>query len=244
MDTKVKPMFKQYHAYLSLIAASLFTASFCYADGSAINKVYLPYVQPLEKEVEYRALFREIDGQKQSQHKLGYGASITEDWFAEFYLIGEKDEEEFIVSDYELEARLQLTEQGEFEIDWGMMFELERSANADDAWEASIGMLAVKNFNKISITANAFLIREWGKDMIAEFEQAGSIQARYRLLPEFEPGFEVYKKENEYAAGPVVMGRFKLGTLQKLFWQVGLMFEDTDQGNNEVLQLQLEYEFL
>ena len=244
MEAKEQSMFKAYFTHFTLLVISLFFTASCYADGSAINKIYLPYVQPLEKEVEYRALFREVEGEKQSQHKLGYGASITENWFAEFYLIGEKTEEEFIVSNYEAEAILQLTEQGEFEIDWGMMFELERSANADDAWEASIGMLAVKNFKKISIAANAFLIREWGKDVMAELEQAGSVQARYRLLPEFEPGFELYKKENEHAAGPVIMGRFKVGSRQKLFWQLGLMFEDSDQGSDEVLQLQLEYEFL
>lgn len=244
MEAKEKSMFKTYYAYLTVLVMFLFFLPSCYADGSAINKVYLPYVQPLEKELEYRALFREVGGEKKSQHKLGYGVSINENWFSEFYLIGENTEEEFIVTDYEVEAKLQLTEQGEFETDWGMMFELERSANADDAWEASVGMLAVKNFKKVSIIANAFLIREWGKDVMAELEQAGSFQARYRLLPEFEPGFELYKKENEHAAGPVIMGRFKVGSRQKLFWQVGLMFEDTDQDNNKVLQLQLEYEFL
>ena len=230
----------------SLISAwsFFFWTALCQADGSAIDKVYLPYVQPLEKEIEYRGLFKEVDGKQQSQHKLGYGASITENWFAEFYLIGEKTEEEFIVSDYEVEAKLQLTEQGEFEIDWGMLLELEKSADADNAWEASAGLLAVKNFNKISVAANAFIIREWGHDVLPEFEQALALQTRYRLLPEFEPGFELYKKEGSYAAGPVVLGRLKLASRQKLFWQLGLMFEGGDQGSHEVLQLQLEYEFL
>lgn len=237
-------MFKVLCCSLASWLFSFFLIGLCHADGSAIDKVYLPYVQPLEKEFEYRGLFKEIDGEQQSQHKLGYGASITENWFTEFYLIGEKTKEEFIVSDYEIEAKFQLTEQGEFEIDWGMLLELEKSADADAAWEASAGLLAVKNFNKISVAANAYLIREWGHDVIPEFEQALALQVRYRLLPEFEPGFEVYKKEGAHAAGPVVMGRFKLASRQKLFWQLGLMFEDAYQGNNEVLQLQLEYEFL
>ncbi len=232
---------KLYYCWAFIILFSLAMPS--HADGSAVNKVYVPYVQPLEKEIEYRVLVRSDEGKQTSQHKLGYGASVTEDWFAEFYLIGEKTDDEFVVSDYELEAQWQLTEQGEYEIDWGMLFEIEKSADADNAWEVSAGLLAVKNFNKLSVVANAFLIREWGRDMIAEFEQAGSLQARYRLSPEFEPGFELYKKENAHAAGPVMMGRLRIASRQKLFWQLGLLFDD-NKNHNKTLQLQLEYEFL
>jgi hypothetical protein len=229
---------------LALCILCLSVATVCYADGSPIDKVYLPYVQPLEKEIEYRMLASEVDGESVTQHKLGYGAWLMENWFAEFYVIGEQTDAEFVISDYEIEAKLQLTEQGEFDIDLGMLFEVEKSADADDAWEAAAGLLAVKNYNKIAVAANVFLVREWGRDRMAEFEQYGAVQVRYRLAPEFEPGLELYIGEEISAIGPVIMGRLRIASQQKLFWQLGMLIDDSNQGNNRVLQLQLEYEFL
>tara|TARA_R110001583_G_scaffold34122_4_gene114840 strand:- start:2802 stop:3536 length:735 start_codon:yes stop_codon:yes gene_type:complete len=244
MVIKTMLIVKVLRYFFTLFFLGSSVATVCYADGSPIDKVYLPYVQPLEQEIEYRMLAREVDGENVSQHKLGYGSWLLENWFAEFYVMGEKTEEEFVISDYEAEVKLQLTEQGEFDIDLGLMFEVEKSADADDAWEAAAGLLAVKNFNKISVAANAFLVREWGKDRMAEFEQYGAVQVRYRLAPQFEPGIELYIGEEVSAIGPVMMGRLRVASQQKLFWQLGMLFDDSNQGSNRILQLQLEYEFL
>jgi hypothetical protein len=235
---------KKIHYVLTLFLLFSSIGTWCHAAGVAIDKVYLPYVQPLEKELEYRMLSSNSGGEQSSQHKLGYGASVTESWFAEVYLIGEKTDEEFILSDYEVEAKLQLTEQGEFYIDWGLLFELEKSANGLDVWEASTGILAVKSFRKISVVANAFLVQEWGRDIENEFEQKGALKMRYRLQPEFEPGIELYAGNGGAAIGPVIMGRIKVASQQKLFWQLGMLFDNDNQGSQRVFQLQLEYEFL
>lgn len=237
--------------FLSFVSLSL-VSTISYADGSTIDKVYVPYVQPLEREVEYRALIEGNDSEADSsridhsraKHKLGYGQSFAENWFAEFYVIGERSAgESFSVSEYELEAILQLTEQGEFALDWGVLFELERSAQ-DDVWEANVGLLGVKDFDKISVVGNAFVGREWGSDIESEFEVAGSLQVRYRLKPEFEPGIEWYSSQGTHAIGPVVLGRFSVVPRQKLFWQLGLIFGIASNTADKTLQLQIEYEFL
>jgi hypothetical protein len=54
----------------------------------------------------------------------------------------------------------------------------------------------------------------------------------------------LYIGEEISAIGPVIMGRLRIASQQKLFWQLGMLFDDSNQGNNRVLQLQLEYEFL
>ena len=237
--------------FLCLITFPL-ASTVSYADGSTIDKVYVPYVQPLEKEVEYRVLIEDENSEADSsqgahsraKHKLGYGQSFAENWFAEFYVIGERSAgESFSVSEYELEAILQLTEQGEFALDWGVLFELERSAQ-DDVWEANVGLLGVKDFEKISVVGNAFVGREWGSDIESEFEVAGSLQVRYRLRPEFEPGIEWYSSQDTHAIGPVAMGRFSVVPRQKLFWQLGLIFGIASNTANKTLQFQVEYEFL
>ena len=237
--------------FLYLVAFSLIS-SVSYADGSTIDKIYVPYVQLLEKEIEYRVLVEDDNSEasssenahSRSKHKLGYGQSFADNWFAEIYVIGEKSAgEAFSASEYELEAILQLTEQGEFSLDWGVLFELERSAQGD-IWEANIGLLGVKDFENISVVGNAFVGREWGSDIESEFEVAGSLQVRYRLRPEFEPGIEWYSSQGTHAIGPVVSGRFSIVPRQKLFWQLGLIFGIASNTANKTLQFQLEYEFL
>ncbi|MBV1920120.1 MAG: hypothetical protein KUG73_05525 [Pseudomonadales bacterium] len=237
--------------FLYLVTFSLIS-SVSYADGSTIDKVYVPYVQALEKEIEYRVLVEdegsEASGSEgshsRSMHKLGYGQSFAENWFAEIYVIGEQSAgEAFSASEYELEAILQLTEQGEFALDWGVLFELERSAQ-DDVWEANVGLLGVKDFENISVVGNAFVGREWGSDIESEFEVAGSLQVRYRLRPEFEPGIEWYSSQDTHAIGPVASGRVSVAPRQKLFWQLGLIFGIASNTANKTLQFQIEYEFL
>ena len=108
---------------------------FCYqdlvlADGSTIDKIYHPYVQPGERELEFRAIV-ENNGDRPSGdervYRLGYGQSFNDYWFGEVYLIGAKNDDEGLrLEAYELEALWQITEQGEFFADWGMLFELEK----------------------------------------------------------------------------------------------------------------------
>ena len=53
------------------------------ADDVAIDKVYHPYVQALEHEIEWRMI--SADGQQ--LHRLGFGKAMSDRLFAEVYLI-------------------------------------------------------------------------------------------------------------------------------------------------------------
>ena len=58
--------------------------------------------------------------------------AINERWFAELYVIGEELEDQSLeLEAYEIEAKWQLTEQGEFAYDWGLLFELEKHHDKD-----------------------------------------------------------------------------------------------------------------
>ena len=100
---------------------------FCYhglvaADGSTIDKVYHPYVQPEERELEFRAIVENNSDRTsgdQQVYRLGYGQSFNDYWFGEVYLIGLKNDDQGLrLEAYELEALWQITEQGEFFDDW------------------------------------------------------------------------------------------------------------------------------
>ena len=74
-------------------------------------------------------------------YRFGYGRAFGDSWFGEVYLIGKKsDETGFQLEAYELEAKWQITEQGEYWADWGLLMELEKESH-ENIWEFSTGIL-------------------------------------------------------------------------------------------------------
>ena len=107
---------------LLLLCLLFFSQGVVIADGSVIDKVYHPYVQPEEREIEFRTIIEnnsDADEGDERVYRLGYGQSFTDRWFGEVYLIGaENDDQGFRLEAYELEALWQMTEQGEYSADW------------------------------------------------------------------------------------------------------------------------------
>lgn len=85
------------------------------ADGMVVDKVYHPYVLPLERELEWRLLSRQTEQGNVLAQRLGLGWSLTETMTIEGYAIGERDDEgNFDLAAYELESRWQFVEQGRY----------------------------------------------------------------------------------------------------------------------------------
>lgn len=208
------------------------------ADDLTIDKVYHPYVQPLEKEVEWRMVAADGD----YLQRLGLGRSLNDRVFVEGYLLAAEEGDTFRLEGYEIETRLQLTEQGEYAIDWGLLIELEK-AHQENEWELASAILLEKQWGQWSGAANLLLEYEWGDEVKDEFETAVALQGRYRLSPEFEPAIEFYGGENTRALGPVAMGDVRLGAGKKLHWETGVLFGLSDKTPDAVLRLLAEYEF-
>lgn len=217
-----------------------------WADGVVIDKIYHPYVQPLEREFEWRAALQNDQPGRPDNlelYRFAYGQSLGEKWFAEVYLVGEtSDDASFDVKAYELEALRQLTEQGEYWADWGVVFELEKESGRD-AWEFSTGLLAEKEWGKWSGTANLFVMQEWGSDIVNELETRLGLQARYRYARGFEPAIEIYSGEDTRAVGPAVMGQVKLDNKRQLRWEAGAIFGVDSKSPDTTLRFLLEFEF-
>lgn len=217
-----------------------------WADGRVVDKVYHPYVQPLEREFEYRFAY-----QKQAEHpdnnamaqKLGYGFSIAERMALEFYVMADRvSPEDYKLSGYELELRWMLTEQGQYSADWGMLFELERQNNSDN-YEFTSGLLMEKEFGPTSLTLNGLLVYEWGQSLESELETEFRLQYRYRWLPAVQPAIEFYAGENYKGAGPSMMGVHKFSGLEQLKWEFAVIFAIDASTVNNTLRFALEYEF-
>ena len=141
-----------------------------------------------------------------------------------------------------MEAKWQLTEQGEFWADWGMLFELEREAN-EDIWEFVTAVLVEKEWGKWSGAANFFVVNERGSDINNELETKLNVQARYRYSRAFEPAIEFYSGQDTLGLGPAFLGQLSMGNGKRLKWEAGAIFGLDNDSPNQTLRFLLEFEF-
>lgn len=212
---------------------------FASADGTAIDKVYHPYVQPLERELEWRM----ISADSEQLHRFGIGQSFSDRLFLEGYLIATDDEDgNFSLEAYELEAKYQLTEQGEYAVDWGVIMEIEKVKD-EDSWEVAAGVLMEKEWGRWVGAANFWGIYELNEDESNELESVLALQARYRYSRFLEPALEFYSGDNTRGLGPVLMGDLRLGTGKKLHWEAGAIIGLDSKTPDNTWRLLTEFEF-
>lgn len=207
-----------------------------------VDKVYHPYVDQGETEAELRSIY-ESDGDAARDGRmltrLGIGRAFTDKLFLEAYLIGEDPPDGgFEIEAWEVEAQLQLTEQGEYWADWGLLFEFERERESGE-WEAATKLLIEKENGDWSTTLNLGLEYESATE---ETESALAAQLRYRWKPLLEPALELYAGEDLLGVGPAIAGARRFGP-RKLNWEFGLIFGLDEDTADETLRFLVEYEF-
>ncbi len=236
------PSLKQSFAFvITSIIVLLNFFSTAYADG--VDKVYHPYVLPNEREVEWRLFSPQEDARNKLAQRFAYGQSVGDNLMLEFYLVGERDENnDFSFTSYEIEARWMLTEQGEYWADWGVIFEIEKQQQQQN-WAFTSGALVEKEFGRTSLTLNAFIIYQWGEKIANEFETEFRLKYRYRYIEQFQPAIEVYSSENYLGIGPAFMGLQRFSAQKQLKWDVGLITGLDSRSKGHMLRVAIEYEF-
>jgi len=233
-------------AFLRLSAAllySLFCVPISWADGIPVDKVYQPYVLANEREFEWRFMSRQNDDGNVLAQRFAYGHAVSEYLTIEGYIVGERDDTgDFGLQAYEIEARWMLTDQGELWADWGMLFELEKQ-HKEDTYEFTTGLLFEKEFTQTSLTINALLVYEWGKDIQDEFETEFRLKYRYRYLPSLQPSIEIYTGENFVGVGPGFMGVHRYEGQKQLKWELAFIAGLNGDSKDHTLRFALEYEF-
>lgn len=225
------------------IACVLLISKHVHADGAVVDKIYHPYVLPNEMEFEWRLSSRQFDQGNELAQWFSFGVSVAEDVILELYLVGERDEfDDFSLQGYEIETRWMLTQQGQYWADWGLLFEIERQKN-DDNYEVSAGLLFEKEFDRMSLTLNAFLIYEWGNTVDNEFETQFRAQWRYRWLPQLQPAIEIYQGEGFTGIGPAFMGIQRFSGQRQLKWEASFITAIDAINKDHTLRLAIEYEF-
>ncbi|MEJ2297216.1 MAG: hypothetical protein P8X94_01670 [Woeseiaceae bacterium] len=213
-------------------------------DGLIVDRIYDPYVQPLETEVEWRSILQfDEDADDLQKHMLGIGRSLTDRWAAELYLAGAKASGESIrIDSFELEFKWQLTEQGEYAFDWGLVFEFERETDRRIS-EGSVILLTARDFGRWTGLVNAGVSYEWGSGVDNEIETELHLQTRYRLRESLEPAIELHIGQDTAVLGPALTGTHRTGPARKLRWEAGAFFAVAQNSPDLVLKLNVEYEF-
>jgi hypothetical protein len=217
-----------------------------YSDGLPTDKIYHPYVNPIEREIELRSTYLIdddplLDGDQLT--RLGFAHALSDRLRGEVYVIGSNTAAtDFKLTAYELELKWQLTEQGEYFADWGLLFELE-TEREENITEFVTTVLIEKQLGAFAATLNLAAAYEWGDDISDEFETELAGQLRYRYARLFEPGVELYVGQEAKGAGPVVIGEFRMGVGRKLRWEAGTIFALDSVSPDITLRGMLEYEF-
>jgi hypothetical protein len=215
-----------------------------FGDGIVVDRIYDPYVQPLETEIELRSVIQyDDDAPDLQKHFLGVGHSLSDRWFAELYAVWSEARDDVLALDqYELEFKWQLTEQGEYAIDWGMVFELERKVDTDVS-EFSTIIVSARDFGRWTAVANLALVFESGSGVSDEFETRFHLQTRYRYREALEPAIELHIGQDTSVLGPAMTGVYRVAPGKKLDWEAGIFWALDDESPDRVVKINLEYEF-
>ena len=224
-----------------LLTLSLFPAG---ATLAATNGIYHPYVNEREREVEYGLIWRDLGGEVLTLQSASVAYAWNDRISTELYLLSERPSYDGgRVRNYELEVTWQLTEQGEYASDWGLLFEAEVDRDADRR-ELAAGVLWEKELGRRWVAAaNAMVEYEFGDDVENEFETAFRAQLRYLHAPALEPAIELYLDDQDYAIGPAFQGAWRLAPGKQLRWEFGLLFGIGHSTPANSIRSGIEFEF-
>jgi hypothetical protein len=242
---------------ITLCAALL--AALPLASRAAPFKVYSPTVQQGVAEVEYRGYVdsdhrSELNKSQEQNFSVGYG--LTDYWFTEVYTVYGKDGSAPLKNQsIEWENRFQLTPQGKYPVDYGLLAEFEFATRSGDPNEFSIAPIFESELSRhLLATANLFFERQFGgteREPGTTFAYAGRL--RYHLNRYFDPALELFGEPGEIGRfgawdrqdhwmGPAFYGEARLGH-GALEYSAALLFGTSQAASDRRAVVRLEYEF-
>jgi len=224
-------------------------------ESRASHVVYSPLVEEGEIAIELRGHYN-FDDDKSVDGAQAYKAEVewapTAWWLTELVVKYERAPgEDFDATEIASENIFQLTDQGKYWIDFGLLAEFVYSLEDGGANALEFGLLGQKDFGQNEVRVN--LVFEQELESGADLEMEYRWQYRYRLDERFEPGVEMYGglgewgefgsfDDHEQQLGPAMFGKFRTvsGAIK---YEVGLLFGLPRETPDTTVRFLLEYEF-
>lgn len=212
--------------------------------------VYSPYVTEGQSEVELRAHQQfdpsaETDGER--AYLIALAHSFTSWWHAEVYL-GSYERDPGgpnFLQGYEFENIFQLTEQGRYWADLGVIasYGVDRPSGGKNVLE--FGPLFEKRSGPIDQRLNFIWEKQLGAAADRHYEFRASYGASYQINALLAPGLEGYYRPGDDARqiGPAVDGEFTTASGNEFEYHLAYLFGLNRSAANGTLALRLEFEF-
>lgn len=241
---------------LSILLLTSTISSQAYA--GAADYIYVPTVEFGEREVDVKFGQAEPLANNRAQvTSMGYGVSVRENWFTEIYLKDERNSTGKATL-VEWENRFQLTETGQYPVDFGIVTELEIPISGTAPKEVKVGGLFQTEFGKLQLNGNVLFERAFGQPDENGVPFSTNLntqwQAKYRWQPELEfgvQGFAGMGKWNDWSQqkleanniGPAVFGKIKLENRRAIKYNAAWLKGSNSNSPSHTFRTQIEYEF-
>ena len=187
------------------------------------------------------------DGAWAQKFAVEYGVTERFSMEAESDLENAGDDNNTDMTALSLKGKVQLTEKRKYWLDAGVRLTYEAGLT-DDPDFLEIKALLTKDTEDFRHMANFILTREVGQDAADEAEGGFSWSSRYKWMPEFEPGIEIYNnfgaladrpdfEDQDHSIGLVAYG--KLGPHIK--YEAGYLAGITENAADGRLKAVIEY---
>lgn len=223
---------------------------------AADYQVYSPTVVLGESEFEARAFNSWGTGPETGTGqglKFSYAHAFTNWWSTELYATSEKEYGETLkLEEFEWENRFQLTPQGKYWVNVGLLNENEIPRFSNDPYVVKFGPILGKDFGRFSALLNLLATHEYGNNAQSGVGLEYRARLTYRWRRKISPLVEAYGQpvgrigaygQPRNQIGPGVTGQFLVGAGKSLRYGVVALFGASRSAPDSTLVLRLEYEF-
>lgn len=231
---------------------------------SADEYLFTPTVTQGEREIDW--LFGTgSSGDKtgaQFNTGLGFGVGVTQHWFTELDIKYRRQSSVGTSLDaFEWENTLQIGEPGQWPVDVGMVFNVEKpyaassSSLKTEGWSIRFGPLLQKDIGKVQVNFNLLIARFLQGSEFPTTRLSYQSQIKYRYSQPLEVGIQAFGRlsssgatwtpysEQVHRVGPVVLGRLVLPGERSLLYNIAFLIGTTAHSPDRTLRFQAEYEF-
>jgi hypothetical protein len=155
----------------------------------------------------------------------------------------------------EWENRFQLTDPGQYAVDWGSVIEVEKPHAAGSGWNVTLGPLMQGEIaDRFQWNFNPLLSRNLAGPAGAATLLAYQAQLKYRYRQSFEFGAQGFGdlgpwyhwsglEQQTHRLGPAIFGKVPLGGRRVLLYNAGWLFGLVPGAPSDTVRAQIELEF-